>query len=128
MTAEPKACEKWRALEEVLSVLLPMALGTPESAAPCLIEPESESEQEGSRKSANAALSAANGSVPGSYMVSGTGMKESDRVCAQVHALNILRVLFRDARLGEQVASHVELGLKAAIQGLLKTALRYILY
>ncbi|CAG5133516.1 unnamed protein product, partial [Candidula unifasciata] len=36
---------------------------------------------------------------------------------AQVHALNILRALYRDARLGEEVVPYVADGLKASILG-----------
>lgn len=35
----------------------------------------------------------------------------------QVHALNILRALFRDARLGENVMPYVADGIQAAILG-----------
>jgi hypothetical protein len=35
----------------------------------------------------------------------------------RVHACNILRALYRDTRLGESVAAHVEAGLRVAIQG-----------
>lgn len=37
-------------------------------------------------------------------------------VC-QVHSLNILRALFRDTRLGEDVVPYIADGLKAAILG-----------
>jgi succinate dehydrogenase/fumarate reductase cytochrome b subunit len=39
------------------------------------------------------------------------------RLAALVHALNVLRALFRDARLAEPVAPHVEAALRLAITG-----------
>ena len=37
--------------------------------------------------------------------------------CVKVHALNILRALYKDTRLGEDVAPYISEGLKAAILG-----------
>lgn len=39
-------------------------------------------------------------------------------LCARVHSLNILRALFRDSRLAEAVAQHVEAALQLAILGI----------
>ncbi|NXV15294.1 THADA protein, partial [Cepphus grylle] len=44
-------------------------------------------------------------------------LNESSSVIPQVHALNILRALFRDTRLGENVMPYVADGIQAAILG-----------
>ncbi|XP_022108564.1 thyroid adenoma-associated protein homolog [Acanthaster planci] len=41
----------------------------------------------------------------------------SDSITSQIHALNILRVLFKDARLGEDVIPYIADGVRAAILG-----------
>ncbi|NWX18437.1 THADA protein, partial [Aegotheles bennettii] len=44
-------------------------------------------------------------------------LNESSSVISQVHALNILRTLFRDTRLGENIMPYVADGIQAAILG-----------
>ena len=44
-------------------------------------------------------------------------LNDVDLLFVQVHSLNILRALFKDARLGQDVAPYVSQGLKASILG-----------
>ncbi|NXJ75559.1 THADA protein, partial [Trogon melanurus] len=48
-------------------------------------------------------------------------LNESSSVIPQVHALNILRALFRDTRLGENIMPYVADGIQAAILGFMSS-------